>query len=79
MTGAVNVPIFQTSTYAQEGRTAQAGLTNIRAPTTPYRQAYEQCLAARGGQARDRLRFRHGHHQQLHVFAQERRRGTRLG
>jgi cystathionine gamma-lyase len=49
MTGAVNVPIFQTSTYAQEalGR-PRLGYEYSRT-NNPTRQAYEQCLAALEG------------------------------
>lgn len=49
MTGAVNVPIFQTSTYAQEGLGQPRLGYEYSRTNNPTRQAYEQCLAALEG------------------------------
>lgn len=49
MTGAVNVPIFQTSTYAQEALGQPRLGYEYSRTNNPTRQAYEQCLAALEG------------------------------
>ena len=49
MTGAVTVPIFQTSTYAQEGLGKPRLGYEYSRTNNPTRQAYEQCLAALEG------------------------------
>ncbi|MCW5866662.1 MAG: cystathionine gamma-synthase [Candidatus Eremiobacteraeota bacterium] len=49
MTGAVNVPIFQTSTYAQAGLGQPRLGYEYSRTNNPTRQAYEQCLAALEG------------------------------
>ena len=47
-TGAVAVPIYQTSTYAQEGLARHRGFEYSRA-ANPTRQALEQCVASLEG------------------------------
>lgn len=59
MTGAVNVPIFQTSTYAQEGLGQPRLGYEYSRTNNPTRQAYEQCLAALEG-ARHGIAFASG-------------------
>jgi len=59
MTGAVNVPIFQTSTYAQEGLGQPKLGYEYSRTNNPTRQAYEQCLAALEG-ARHGIAFASG-------------------
>lgn len=59
MTGAVNVPIFQTSTYAQEGLGRPRLGYEYSRTNNPTRQAYEQCLAALEG-ARHGIAFASG-------------------
>lgn len=49
MTGAVTVPIFQTSTYAQEALGQPRLGYEYSRTNNPTRQAYEQCLAALEG------------------------------
>jgi cystathionine gamma-lyase len=49
MTGAVTVPIFQTSTYAQEALGAPRQGYEYSRTDNPTRKAYEQCLAAMEG------------------------------
>ena len=49
MTGAVTVPIFQTSTYAQEGLGKPRLGFEYSRTDNPTRKAYEQCLAALEG------------------------------
>ena len=49
MTGAVTVPIFQTSTYAQEALGAPRLGYEYSRTDNPTRKAYEQCLAALEG------------------------------
>ncbi len=50
LTGAVVVPIFQTSTYAQEAVGRHKGYEYSRTGN-PTRQALETCLAAQGPDA----------------------------
>ncbi len=59
MTGAVTVPIFQTSTYAQEGLGQPRLGYEYSRTNNPTRQAYEQCLAALEG-ARHGIAFASG-------------------
>lgn len=59
MTGAVNVPIFQTSTYAQEALGQPRLGYEYSRTNNPTRQAYEQCLAALEG-ARHGVAFASG-------------------
>src|SRR3954465_6991351 len=47
-TGAVMVPIYQTSTYAQESPGKHRGYEHSRTDT-PTRTAYQQCVAALEG------------------------------
>ena len=49
MTGAVTVPIFQTSTYAQEGLGKPRQGYEYSRTDNPTRKAYEQCFAALEG------------------------------
>lgn len=49
MTGAVTVPIFQTSTYAQEALGKPRQGYEYSRTDNPTRKAYEQCLAALEG------------------------------
>jgi cystathionine beta-lyase/cystathionine gamma-synthase len=51
VTGAVNVPIFQTSTYAQKGIGEHTGYEYARTQN-PTRGALEECIAALEGGAR---------------------------
>ena len=61
-TGAVNVPIYLTSTYAQQEIGKNKGYEYSRV-SNPTRTALEQNLAAlEGGTLRARLRQRHGGH-----------------
>jgi cystathionine gamma-synthase len=46
LTGAVNVPIYQTSTYAQDGVGAMRGGHDYARTINPTRTALEQCLAS---------------------------------
>ena len=59
MTGAVTVPIFQTSTYAQEALGQPRLGYEYSRTNNPTRQAYEQCLAALEG-ARHGVAFASG-------------------
>ncbi|NOZ00434.1 MAG: cystathionine beta-lyase, partial [Deltaproteobacteria bacterium] len=47
-TGAVVVPIFQTSTYAQEGPGLHKGYEYSRSQN-PTREAFEACIASMEG------------------------------
>ncbi len=59
-TGAVTVPIYQTSTYAQDGLGKHKGYEYARTQN-PTRSALEKNLAAlEGGQVWVCFRFRHG-------------------
>jgi cystathionine gamma-synthase len=46
LTGAVNVPIYQTSTYAQDGVGAMRGGHDYARTINPTRTALEECLAS---------------------------------
>jgi cystathionine gamma-synthase len=46
LTGAVNVPIYQTSTYAQDGVLKMRGGHDYARTVNPTRTALEECLAA---------------------------------
>ena len=46
ITGAVNVPIFQTSTYAQDGLGKPRQGYEYARTSNPTRKAYEECIAA---------------------------------
>ena len=61
LTGSVNVPIYQTSTYAQDGVLQMRGGHDYARTINPTRTALEQCLAvARGRRARRLLLVRDG-------------------
>ncbi|MDX6564588.1 MAG: cystathionine gamma-lyase, partial [Gaiellales bacterium] len=49
LTGSVNVPIYQTSTYAQDGVGAMRGGHDYARTINPTRTALEQCLASLEG------------------------------
>ncbi len=49
LTGAVNVPIYQTSTYAQDGVLQMRGGHDYARTVNPTRTALEQCLASLEG------------------------------
>jgi cystathionine gamma-synthase len=51
LTGSVNVPIYQTSTYAQDGVLQMRGGHDYARTINPTRTALEQCLAALEGGA----------------------------
>ena len=51
LTGAVNVPIYQTSTYAQDGVLKMRGGHDYARTINPTRTALEECLAALEGGA----------------------------
>jgi cystathionine gamma-synthase len=46
LTGSVNVPIYQTSTYAQDGVLQMRGGHDYARTINPTRTALEQCLAS---------------------------------
>ena len=49
LTGSVNVPIYQTSTYAQDGVLQMRGGHDYARTINPTRTALEQCLASLEG------------------------------
>src|SRR5438067_2328644 len=51
LTGAVNVPIYQTSTYAQDGVGGMRGGHDYARTINPTRTALEGCLASLEGAA----------------------------